>query len=376
MRIGVEPAAAENLDIVIKDNMPTYTYPYLINSYQLMASNNTHLRLWQGLNKFTSKLVIANPEPAPISLLYADTTRNVKISNEDISHLSVEETQETIDKTFGANAKHLIDHYNQNVAYLVLSPVQEYFIQGYYLLQMGEKTLKEDIFLYENRIPLRTIEIEYTYIRVPQDPDFMLDEKLAAIAVPHEKKTPAENKRDMELKWKSEWKFKYNCKVLARATPDGYEILGIGTDDPLVVSTYLGSEKTAKFVNDMLNTTLEIQVETTKFLKKIQAKLAAAPESKKEAISKKVTNLEIVLEKVKLFKNGELSFPQFVKSIGDLSKISRDIQHTGLVSEPINKVLNTVGIHKASGTTAILKKNALKLQEILNEMIADAKRYE
>lgn len=363
--------AAENLDAVIKDNMPTYIYPYFINSYQLMASKNEYITQLQSLNKFTSKLVITNLEPAAIGSLYADTTRNIKISNQDISNLSEAETQETIDKTFGVNAKNIIEQHNQNLTYMVLTPVQNYFMKGNYLLYTGSKT-QENIFLYDNRLPLRTTETEFAYINVPQDRDFMLDEKLAEIKVPHPKKTLEENKRDVELTWRSAWKLKYNCKVLARATADGYEVLGIGTDDPLVVCAYLGSEKMAKLVGDMLDTTLEIEASTTQFLAKMQAKLEVAQNSKIDAISKKITNLEKVLEKIKLFKNGELSFPQFVKIIGDLSRISVDIPHTGPISQPLNRVLNTVGFHKASGTTAIQKKNALKLEEILNQMIADA----
>ncbi len=363
--------SAENLDVIINDNMPTYDYPYLINSYQLMASENNYIKQLHVLGDFSSKLVIANEAPTTITSLHTDTTRNIKISNHNISDLNEKETYETIVNTFGEHAQNIIDHHNQNVSYLVLTPVQQYFMEGNYLLQTANDT-KEDIFLYGDSTPIRTVEIESAYVRVPEDPNFILDEKLALIAKGHPKKTPEEYRRDIELAWKGAWKFKYNCKVLARPTSDGYEILGIGTDNPLVASAYLGSEKMTKLVGDMLDTTLEIEASTQKFLKKMQAKLPLASGIQIEMISRKIVNLQLVLEKVKLFKNGELSFPQFVKAIGDLSRISQDIQHTGMLSVPINNFLNTLGLHKDSGTTGLLKKNALKLEEIFSQMLTDA----
>jgi Ca2+-binding EF-hand superfamily protein len=366
----------ENMDSVIKGNMPSHDYPYFINSYQLMGSKNKILQQSQNENKFKSKLVIYKPELADIKSLHADTTRNVKISDEDVSALSAEQLQDHVERIFGVHAKNVIGHHSQIVAYYVLSPVMAYYLGGNsndYMIQRGRNNILENIFLYENRIPLRSVAQEFIYLKIPQDPEFLLTEKLAETNKPRSGQSPEEVKTDVELNWKKWWKFKYNCKVLARATNDGYEILGIGTDNPLIAAFYLGDEKSLQLTDEMINTVLKIQIKANEFLKKMQTKLESAPAEKIDAIKSKVTNLEKLLEKIDLFKNGELTFPQFVNIVTGLYKISRDIEHTGPVSVPLNKALNFLGVHIASGTTASLNSYAQELKRILNDMIASAK---
>jgi hypothetical protein len=384
------------LDKVAQDTMPTYQFPYLINSTQLMTSPNSLLKEAQKDNKYKSKLVLKGHETPKQNLnqLHLDTKRNVRISNENVGKLTQEQIKELVQKTFGdKHAENILNHYSQLVSYIVYNPILAYFVDPDdpykdYMIKRKDDLQHENIYLYDN-IPLRTIEIASMWLQIPQDENFMQKGKLEQKekAVGREKSeekavggqddeldekeitqniTAEQIKQGIENDWRGWWKYKFNCKLVTRATEDGFQILGIGTDDPLMACMYLGTDNAKQLFHDMINATLQVQVDAEAFLKKLEGKLAKAPESK--AIQSKIVTMKKVLEKVDSFKNGELTFTQFVKAINDLHQISLEIEHTGPLSAPINKSLHFLGLQKASGTSVAIQSSAKELEKVLNNM--------
>jgi hypothetical protein len=322
---------------------PQEDYPYLFSAEELLKSENVFLQAQLDINKQHSKEVTQNHNSSKFfsvgnndfHRLEVDLERNLRIENEKIT-LKGQELRTFLIKKFGAaNATQVIKHYDQGISYLVsglvASSVAAPDIMDTSVFSPGSASdVSQNLFKFQDTV-FRDVAVKEFVLKVTED------------------------------KFHPEWHLKINFKVVSHSTPDGFSILHVGTDSPLICNAIMNKtvhDEVKKLVQAILVFETSLSAKHHKFTTKETFK------------NKKRQFIDIVMLSVNEFREGKITFESFCESMDKHAKVALTLKHDGL----LGKAREVVSGKKPGTTDAVVLFNTT-LQSLHTEITEKAKSY-
>jgi hypothetical protein len=322
---------------LVAENFPASVYLYLLNTKSLLASENGYLKEANAQSISLDAIIISekNPEVPKITVLHSDTARNLLIDNKPVIKLTQNEISTLIHEKFPDDASAILGHYSQVASYFVSTPVQHILLGTEGVAYRASAATTHDNLFNSNGVALRETSQSHVYISVPSDKSFLIPDKQKQInAIPDEK---ADQKKREETKWRAVWRLKYNIKIVNRATPDGFEMLAIGTDSALISNILMNRGDPLEQLKDIVFKIREMEKSMRALHKSLQnkadsARVSSNPERQKNA-SDKAEIAKLVLDKITEFKSGEINFDMLVKNLEEFYQLSKLVKKAGVISK-------------------------------------------
>lgn len=326
------PLSSEiNTQELLQEQFPDERYPYFISPKMLLASTNPFLvMVAEGKN---GKFIYDNPSEMTEKYAKRLTAVNIELKrlmriNDELYNKKAndeayedEEINQLLKDILGLdNAINFIKHYNQEQIYLLSQTTRIYYQEVWNDLRvLGIHNIPESY--YENIFPsgelaLREVVSDHININVPnEDPD------------------NPEN-----------WKFKIDLKIVSVITQAGFEIIGAGTNSPLIANMLLNKHNPCKQLEMMVHAVSLVEKDAKKALEDCRNEIlklianqneseSRAIQNQKELLEAKLTPLNLITQKIKAFKLGQIELEELISSVAGLVKMAETIPHSGISSQ-------------------------------------------
>jgi flagellin-specific chaperone FliS len=311
-------------------------FPYQISGAQVRSSKNKYYQDQLDYNAVAianpTKFIVMGKLKDNLAGIKKDVERSLRINDIKVPEeifKDADKLKQFLETELGKeNAANLIRHYDQGIPMLISGGITASGGAN----EAGEidfnpSSHTEKLYV-ENGVVYRDAAIENIKIFVPKDPNS--DER---------------------------WLFKTKVKILSMLTADGFEIVKVGTDNPLICNSIL-LESSHPDLKNMLDKIVEY--EANLWEKKL--KFEKDPES-----DKKLDLVNKALDKTGEFKKGAITFDELTKGIRELSDVP--VKHLSVTG----KALSLFGT--PPGITKTLNEFAASLEKVKKNIDDKAVKY-
>lgn len=357
---------SRKIEEIVAEQFPPKLYPYFVSIEQLLQSTNSYIAEARRETPSEQKFILNQSHINPDNLhqLKKDLAREIEIEGvykKRGQQMTEEDIQSRLKEELGeANLALLIKEYSQIQSYLSTEPFKAAFKEGpdedvdpeNNLGAKNPDNVKQKIFMIDDKV-FREVIVDYIYIKVPEDREFILPEKLKEIEVANnerkkngEKEYTAREKTDKLSLWQGFWKYSINLKNLSVLTENGFEVLGMGSNSPLAFNVMLDRENPRDQIMKIINAVVGVEKENAAKIADMMNKQQKEVKAERHDSSRKLNAddksdiLTDIAAAIALFKLGTIQFEELVREVKKLHAKANEVEHTN----PLKRGLESISI--------------------------------